>query len=197
MPFAPPRVHVGFDVTSWDTPRLSIDALRPADAAAFFAYRAAPAVMRYQGWYPATLEAASTFIQEQSGRTLAQPGWTQRAIRLRESGELVGDLGVCMPDSPEDSATFGISLNPTCQGTGLATEAMRRLLGWLFEERDMRRVVASVDPRNTGSMKLLARLGMRQEAHFREAYLLRGEWVDDVVFAMLQREWAAVRDESR
>jgi len=32
-------------------------------------------------------------------------------------------------------------------------------------------------------------LGMRQEAHHVESYLFRGEWVDDVVFALLAREW--------
>ncbi len=71
------------------------------------------------------------------------------------------------------------------------------MFDWLFGERDMRRIVASVDPRNDASMAMLGRLGMRQEAHFREAYLLRGEWVDDVVFAMLAREWAAASADSR
>jgi RimJ/RimL family protein N-acetyltransferase len=36
---------------------------------------------------------------------------------------------------------------------------------------------------------------MRQEAHFRESLRLRGEWVDDVVFAMLAREWKAASRE--
>jgi RimJ/RimL family protein N-acetyltransferase len=38
-------------------------------------------------------------------------------------------------------------------------------------------------------MALLKAVGMHQEAHFRESLLFRGEWVDDVVFALLAREW--------
>jgi hypothetical protein len=41
---------------------------------------------------------------------------------------------------------------------------------------------------------------MRQEAHFRQSLWLRGEWVDDLVFAILESEWTAqpgLRMESR
>jgi RimJ/RimL family protein N-acetyltransferase len=50
-------------------------------------------------------------------------------------------------------------------------------------------VFASVDPRNHASIALLRRVGMRQEAHFRQSLWWRGEWVDDVIFAVLQSEW--------
>ena len=180
----------------FQTRRLRIDALRADDAEAFFSYRADPVVVRYQGWYPANLDAAHAFIDAQSRLTPGAPGWAQRAIRLHD-GTLIGDLGVCLPEDPDGSAEFGVSLAPARQGQGFAIEAVRAVFDWLFAERDMRRIVASVDPRNDGSMTLLGRLGMRQEAHFREAYLLRGEWVDDVVFAMLAREWAAASADSR
>lgn len=33
---------------------------------------------------------------------------------------------------------------------------------------------------------------MRQEAHHRESLWFRGEWVDDVIFALLDHEWQAL-----
>jgi RimJ/RimL family protein N-acetyltransferase len=65
------------------------------------------------------------------------------------------------------------------------------LLDLAFGEWGYRRAVGSVDPRNVASMALLRSLGFRQEAHHVESCLIRGEWVDDVVFAMLAREWRA------
>jgi len=41
-------------------------------------------------------------------------------------------------------------------------------------------------------MALMRSLGLRQDAHFRESLRFRGEWVDDVVFAMLAREWREI-----
>lgn len=173
------------------TPRLWLDRLRPEDAAALFACRADPAVARFQGWRPASVEQARAFIDAQGDPAPGQ--WFQRAIRLREGRQLIGDLGVCLPAVAGDSVEFGISLVPAQQGRGLAREALRALFRHGFEVLGWRRVHASVDPRNTACVALLRALGMRQEAHFRESLWLHGEWVDDAVFAMLAREWSPQR----
>ncbi|MEO8778169.1 MAG: GNAT family protein [Rhodanobacter sp.] len=172
------------------TARLQIDALRVADAEALFACRADPAVARYQGWCPADLAAARNFIEAQSQQS--SHGWFQRAIRLRESGVLIGDLGVCLPEDPQDSVEFGVSIAPAHQGCGYACEAVRVLFAFVFGQLRRHRVHASVDPRNLASMAMLRALGMRQEAHHRESLWFKGEWVDDVIFALLDREWRAL-----
>jgi RimJ/RimL family protein N-acetyltransferase len=172
------------------TARLQIDPLRRDDAAALFALRSDPAVARYQGWRPADLAAAHAFIDRQSPAAIPG-GWFQRAIRLREDGTLIGDLGVNLPEDPMDSVEFGISLAPAGQGLGYAGEAVRALFDHLFDQLGRHRIHASVDPRNEGCIALLRSLGMRQEAHHRESLRLRGEWVDDMIFALLDHEWRA------
>jgi RimJ/RimL family protein N-acetyltransferase len=171
-----------------ETTRLRLDALQPADAPALFRYRSDPDVARYQGWQPETLVDADRFIGKQSAAP-APGAWFQRAIRLHD-GELIGDLGFCL--SNDDQAEFGITVAPPQQGKGFAREAVQVVLGELFGRLDVRRVHASVDPRNAPSMALMRSLGLRQEAHFRESLRFRGEWVDDVVFAMLAREWREI-----
>jgi len=171
------------------TARLLLDHLRPGDAEALFACRADPAVARFQGWRPASVAEARAFIDMQGEPA---PGlWFQRAIRLRDGHALIGDLGVCLPATPGDSVEFGISLAPEHQGKGYAREALKAVFQQGFDVLGWRRIHASVDPRNVGCMDLLTALGMRQEAHFRESLWLHGEWVDDVVFAILAREWQA------
>jgi RimJ/RimL family protein N-acetyltransferase len=171
------------------TPRLLLDRLRPDDAQALFACRADPAVARFQGWRPASVAEARAFIDAQAEPA---PGlWFQRAIRLRDGLALVGDLGVCLPSTPGDPVEFGISLVPAQQGRGYAREALQAVFGHGFDTLGWRRIHASVDPRNTACIALLQALGMRQEAHFRESLWLHGEWVDDMVFAILAREWQA------
>ena len=39
------------------------------------------------------------------------------------------------------------------------------------------------------SVALLERVGMRKEAHFRKSIWFKGEWADDMVFAILASEW--------
>lgn len=174
----------------WQTRRLRMDSLRPADAAALFAYRADPRVSLFQGWRPASVAEAVAFIERQAGGSIDTPdSWFQRAIRLRDTGELIGDLGIHLPPDAEGSIEFGITIAPAFQSQGFAGEALRAVFEQLLGQLGRHRIHASVDPRNLASMAMLRSLGMRQEAHHRESLWLHGEWVDDVVFAMLGREW--------
>ncbi|MGE5134935.1 MAG: GNAT family N-acetyltransferase, partial [Gemmatimonadota bacterium] len=84
---------------------------------------------------------------------------------------------------------IGFTIAPEYQGRGYATEATRLLAGYLFAERGKHRVSARCDPRNTASAAVLARLGMRLEGHLRESTWAKGEWTDDLLYAVLDREW--------
>jgi len=172
------------------TTRLILDPLRDEDTAAVFAYRSDPETSRYQGWKPADEAEVARFIANQRAQPFGTPdSWCQLAIRERASGELLGDFGVHFPPTLDDPIEFGLSLRPDARGLGFACESMEAAINLAFNRWGYRRVVASVDPRNTASVALCRTLGMRQEAHHVESYLFRGEWVDDVVFALLAREW--------
>lgn len=172
------------------TPRLRIDALLAADAPALYAYRAHPSVTRFQSWQPASVAEAEAFIARQDAATFDRAGsWYQLAVRMAGSGELVGDLGLHFVDERVQQVEIGFTIAPAHQRQGLGAEAVGALIGHLFDALGKHRVHASVDPRNEASTTLLRRIGMRQEAHFRESLWWRGEWVDDVVFAILRSEW--------
>lgn len=173
-----------------ETERLLLDALCLGDAATLFEYRGDPEVARYQGWKPANVDEAAAFISKQSEQAFGEAdSWCQLAIRSKEAGELVGDFGVHFPPTTDDSIEFGLSLKPVHHGKGYAREVMTAAVDLAFGKWSYRRLVGSVDPRNTASVALCRSLGFRQEAHHVESYRFRGEWVDDMIFALLAREW--------
>ena len=69
----------------------------------------------------------------------------------------------------------------------------RAMLGLAFDGLGLHRVVARCDGRNTASVAVMERLGMRKEAHFVENEFVKGEWADEIVHAMLAEEWRAKR----
>ena len=93
-----------------------------------------------------------------------------------------------------NQAELGYLFHPDWQGQGLATEAARALVDLAFASLGVHRVFAHLDARNTRSARLLERLGMRREAHLVQNEWVKGEWTDDVVYAVLTDEWAAQRD---
>ena len=51
------------------------------------------------------------------------------------------------------------------------------------------RITASCDARNTASAAVLERLGMRREGYLRQSTWAKGEWTDDLLYALLEQEW--------
>jgi RimJ/RimL family protein N-acetyltransferase len=163
------------------------------DAPRLFEYRSDPTVERFQGFEPRSVEDARRFIETGQVARLGSPGpWHQLGIRLRGSGELVGDIGVRYPSEEPHEAEVGVTVAPDRQRRGIAAESLTGLLPHLFDRFDTRRVFASVDPSNTASMALFDSLGMRQEARSGQSLWFKGMWVDEVVFAMLKSEWQRV-----
>lgn len=174
------------------TDRLDIRPLQLADAEPMFSYRSDPAIARFQNWEPASIQEIRGFIADLSRIGIDTPGsWYQVGLFLRETGEMGGDVGIHVQAQDSRQVEIGITLARAFQGRGLATEALRAVLGYLFRDLGKHRVYGSVDPRNEPSLALLERVGMRREAHFVESLWFKGGWVDDVIYAILAREYLA------
>jgi RimJ/RimL family protein N-acetyltransferase len=181
MPF--PVIH---------TARLSIRDLVTSDAQRIFAYRSLPEVSRFQSWGCGSVEEIARTISALKELESPRAGtWYQLGITLTPDDELIGDCGFRVTESDQRQAEIGITLSPAYQSRGYAAEALGALLTHLFEKMSMHRVFGSVDPRNATSMRLMERVGMRKEAHFVQSLWFKGDWVDDVVFAVLAAEWSS------
>ena len=180
-----------------ETDRLILRPFREADILAFSDYRSDPQVARYQGWSaPFTLEQAGTFIREMLPIKPGQPGhWYQVALERREDGVLIGDCAFYLSEDNRQ-AEIAFTLASAFQGQGYAAEAVKRLLEALFIGLQLHRVFANVDPANTGSINLLTRLGFRCEGCFRKSLWLKGGWLDEQWYALLQEDWLAARAQS-
>lgn len=171
------------------TGRLLIRRLRDDDLDTLVAYRSLPEVARMQLWDSYDREKGLEMIEDCRAREPFTAGdYFQFAVEHRATGRLVGDLYFKMDDAGKQ-AEIGYTFDPAFQGQGLASEAVRALIDFAFKERGLHRVYGVTDPRNERSIALMQRLGMRQEAHFRKNLWFKGEWADDVVFAVLAEEW--------
>ena len=172
------------------TPRLILRRLEPGDAAAICGYRSLPEVARYQSWESFGLDAATRLIDEHRDTEPGVPGtWFQLAIVEKESGGVVGDCGLhCRKDDPRQMEV-GVTLAPSHQGRGYATEALACLFDFVFGTLGKHRISAVTDAENLPAAALFRRLGFRQEAHFVEHLWFKGHWGSEFVFALLRQEW--------
>jgi len=172
------------------TQRLRVSQLTANDAPAMFEYRSDPKIYKYQSFEPYLLSDVEAFISNFGSNTFDEPGtWCQFAIHLQDADKLIGDVGIHFIADDSRQVEVGFTVAHDYQGMGYGSEAVTGVLDFLFVSLQKHRVFASVDPRNRPSVALLKRVGMRQEAQFRESLWFKGEWVDDMVFAVLKSEW--------
>ena len=173
------------------TPRLILRNFTDSDLEAFLAYRNDPSVAKYQGWgTPYPREKGEAFIASMKERVaLKQDDWIQYAVALKETDELIGDLGCYIKKDDVRQARIGFSLASMYWRNGYISEVIPYLLEYLFEDMDIHRVAADCDAENIASYKTLEKLGFRREAHFVESYLVNGIYASEYHYALLRREW--------
>jgi len=175
------------------TPRLLLRPFTLADLDALYDYHRLPEVARYLETEPRSrVQVQSLLIGKISARVLTTDG--QRlclAAELADTRELVGDCTLFWRSWEHQRGEIGYIFNPACHGRGLATEAAAALLRLGFEGLDLHRIVARCDARNVASARVMERVGMRREAHLVHNEFLKGEWTDELIYAILRTEWAA------
>ena len=173
--------------------RLALRPLGAGDVAALVAYRGRPDVCRFVPFEPMGEHDVIERLGEAWGRTAldAEGQSLTLGVELVDSGELVGDVLLAWHSLEHRGGEIGYVFNPEFAGHGYATEAVHTLLHLAFDHLGLHRVTARVDARNRRSAGLAIRLGMRREAHLVENEWFKGEWSDELDFALLAEEWSA------
>ena len=174
------------------TERLIMRPITLDDKRAIFEYRRDKEVNKYQGWIPETVEDAEIFIGKISKEINVPETWFQFVIIEKEYQKIIGDLGIHFLDLENQQAEIGCTLNKDFQDKGYATESVKKVIDYLFKELNKHRIITSIDPDNKSSIRLVERIGFRKEAHFVESLWLNGKWVDDIIYALIEKDWEKI-----
>lgn len=172
------------------TTRLIIRHLELSDLSDFHIYRSNPEVTKYQGFDVMTIEQAEEFIKDNSTKHFGKAGeWVQYGIENSETRQLIGDCAIKLDQYDARIAEIGITISDLEQKKGYAKEVLIGVLTFLFDTKEIHRVVEIVDAENIASINLLKSIGFKQEGHFIENIFFKGKWGSEFQYAMLKREW--------
>ena len=120
--------------------------------------------------------------------------WLSLVIELKTEHRVIGNIGFNAKRVGETyQGSIGWTIGKANEGHGYVTEAASALLEFLFRSVGFHRVYAMTSPENARSYRLMERLGMRREAHFRKNHFVDGTWGDEYVYAILAAEWSPRR----
>lgn len=173
--------------TPIETERLVIREFETADWPAVFAYTSDPAVMAYIPEGVMTAEQTQVFVALHQGSEAMM--WP---VVLKERGQLIGHM-VFHPWFAPRTYEIGWVFHSGWHGRGYATEAASALLDYGFRELGLHRVIATCQPENPASYRVMEKMGMRREGHFRKCiYRPDGSWWDEYFYAILEEEWGRI-----
>jgi RimJ/RimL family protein N-acetyltransferase len=173
------------------TERLALRPFRRGDVDAVYSYRSRADVSEYLFDRPMTHEDCAEAVQLRAGQ-IAFSGEGDKvllAVERRDDVRLIGEVSLIWRSVPDFQAEVGYIFHPDVHGQGYASEASRALCAFGFEVMRLHRIYARCDARNGASERVMQRLGMRKEAHFREHMRVKGRWDEELIYAILEEEW--------
>ena len=175
-----------------NTERLVLREFVEDDWPAVLAYQQKPLYLRYYEWTERTPEGAREFVQMFLANQQEIPRIKfQLAATLKTTGQLIGNCGIRLKSEGAREADIGYELDPRYWGQGYASEAARTIVQFGFSELQLHRVWSWCIADNVGSVRVLEKLGMRQEGRLRENEYYKGRWWDTLLYAILEDEWEA------
>ena len=174
------------------TERLVLREFVADDWPAVLAYQQDPAYLRYYAWTERTADDAQAFVQMFLAQQQESPRRKfQLASTLRSDGRLIGNCGIRLKSAEAREADIGFELAPRFWGHGYATEAAQAMVQFGFTALRLHRIWAWCVADNSGSARVLEKIGLRCEGRLRENDYFKGRWWDTLVYAILEDEWRA------
>lgn len=164
------------------TERLRLKPLHKQDKLDIYSYLSDERVMRYftEGTY--TLDETEKFIEKSEDSLF-------RAVERKSDGKIIGHISF-EPWFQDHTYEIGWIFSQEVHNQGYGTEAAQVLMDNAFMTiPKLHRVVATCQPENTASWKVMEHLGMRREGLFLECIPIKDGWWDEYYYAILRREW--------
>jgi RimJ/RimL family protein N-acetyltransferase len=167
-----------------ETQRLLLRRFQPQDWQMVHEYMSSPAVTAYL--------PEGQFSQDQARELVTEGGSDfdeSIAVMLKEENALIGHM-IFHPWFAQHTYEIGWVLHTRYHNQGFATEAAIALLKYGFEKMKLHRIIATCQPENIPSVRVMEKLGLRREGYFQKCIHLGDDrWWDEYFYAMLEEDW--------
>jgi [ribosomal protein S5]-alanine N-acetyltransferase len=173
-----------------ETARLRLRPFRLHDVEAVLSYATDPEWAQY-------LPVPQPYLREHAEQFVASQVLLDRerhpAWAIEHLGVMSGGINIRF-DFANRVGELGYSIARSYWGQGLVTEAAQAVLDVAFVAcSDLQRIRAMADARNTGSLRVMEKIGMLREGILRQNRITRGESIDEAWCGILRSEWEARR----
>ena len=166
--------------------------LRASDAASLFALLTTEEVSRFISPPPTTVEGFERFIAW-ANRQRAVGTYACFAVTVAGFDTAIGIFQVRQTEPGFATAEWGFAIGSEFWGTGVFKDGAALVLDFAFETIGVHRMEARAAVKNGRGNRALQKLGATQECVLRKSFLKNGEYLDQVLYGMLDTDWRGSR----
>lgn len=178
------------------TERLLLRTMTLADADDLREWTPNKSLYQYWGKKPGKADLKPELLFAAQSKPTKSFHW---GIVHRKDAKVIGEVWVYLIEN-DRMAKLAIRLSDRYHGHGYATEALREVVRFCFENTQLQRLWSDVDVRNTASVRMLESCGFVREGLIRQGKMV-STWCDYYLYGILKADWAAtgegVKPESR
>jgi ribosomal-protein-alanine N-acetyltransferase len=185
-----------------ETHRLILRDITPDDFDAIHAFESDPESFQYAPRLARSEEETHQLIERAINRAKENPrdlfnlavilkDKTNSCKIIPDTGNLIGRGSLLVTKRENKEASLGFVIHRDYQNQGYATEVAKALISFAFNNLGMHRVIASGDPDNIASMRVLDKAGMIREGILRNELFIphQNRWRDTAVYSILEFEF--------
>jgi [ribosomal protein S5]-alanine N-acetyltransferase len=166
--------------------------LRASDAASLFALLTTEEVARFISPPPTTAEGFSRFI-DWTLRQRTAGTYVCFAVTVAGFDTAVGIFQVRALDASFETAEWGFAIGSDFWGTGVFQDGAAMVLDFAFGTIGVHRLEARAAVQNGRGNGALQKLGAVQECRLRKSFQKNGEYLDQVLYSMIDTDWRGSR----
>ncbi|MBT2757649.1 GNAT family N-acetyltransferase [Mesobacillus foraminis] len=177
-----------------ETKRLVLREVTTEDSNSLLKYLSDEEVMKYYGLDPFqsindALDEISWYQSIQKNKTGIRWG-----ITLKDQGAVIGSCGFHNSVSQHFRTEIGFELSKEHWGKGIAFEAVQAIISYGFEQLDLQRIEALIEPPNSSSQRLVEKLGFIREGLLRNYEFTCGKFDDLYMYSLLKQDFDQVKN---
>ena len=162
--------------------------LRASDAPSLFALLTTEEVSRFISPPPSTVEGFEKFIAW-TWRQRGVGAYACFAVTLDATDTAIGIFQLRQLDPAFGTAEWGFAIGSAYWGTGVFQEGAELMATFAFDTVGVHRLEARAAVRNGRGNGALRKMGAIQEGVLRKSFLKNGEYLDQVLWSLLDEDW--------
>lgn len=153
-----------------------------------YSWRSDPYALEFNPFAPCNFDSFSENMNRFETNLSLLYGGVNFKWAVLEGSEVLALIGLSQINKMMKTAEVGYQVSPKHRRKGIGTKLVRDFVTMIFNETDLRKIVATIADGNIPSCKIVEKCGFKQEGLLRKHFLINDIPTDERFYGLLRED---------